>query len=733
MGTITFKESVRYTLSHPNYGSQVIEEPEGWNNDDKEIDRNTDYHGIFPKFSNSLKFVGTGRDYLKMIYNLYGINIDVRLIKDIVDPETDLWERGYDGFLDMSTYEEEDNKVGVKFNSGGLEQTLKARESDKFEIERDTTVDGKAMAPVRLDKVSLDGRRIFLKTVYEIKPPDNYATLNIESNSGATRHQTVGVPLTLIDKSHEEAQDVSVDTHGTRDEGTVGIMFFLESEVDRKLQIKLSLTFTVTTVVQAHIDYAYFQCCLTKYSGSGLIAAERIPLYNVQDDGIRNYLQGTTLTITFDQTVELSAGQSLALEFYELADFRIDAHAEFRSVIGNMTGKLTIQEDSFFEKTTSKMILAHELLDRLSEIITNKPGNFYSEYFGRRDLGYTVDGPGAWIGQAHGFWIRGFDKLPLGTDENPNPYKSLTTSFKDTIASYSAILNVGLGIEKIGFKERIVVEDLKHFYNRNVTIKLPFQVKKVKRSVSSKHFYSSIEIGYEKGGQYDEAMGLDEYNGKSVFTTSLTRLKQSFIKISPFRGDSFGKEFARRKPKERYPTRDTQYDEDVFILDLKPGQPGLFQERKWRDDFDQAPTGTYDPESATNLRLSPFNMLFRHGWEVMAGFTKELTAYISYASSSGNSKLKTKTIGGNEYSEDGKIINSELPAARYVGELIEFEHIIDHKIMKLIEGSTIINGKRIYNVYGLVEFFNENNDIERGFLMNVKPNDNKFKLLKFNR
>jgi len=733
MGTITFKEHVKYTLSHPRYGSQVIEEPEGWNNDDKEIDRNVDYHGIFPKFSNSLKFVGTGRDYLKMIYELYGPNTSVRLVKESTNPESDLFERAYDGFLDMSTYEEEDNKIGIKFNSGGLEQILKAREGDPFEVERETTVDGKPMEPLRIDKVALDGRKIFLKTVYEVKAPDNYGVMFIESNSGATRHQTVGVPLKLVDKSHEEAQDISINTNGTRDNGTVGNMFFLYSEVARTLKIKFSLTFRVSVVNQAHLDYAYFLCGFTRYYGPDLIAGDRTSLFEAHENEIRNTLLGTFHTVTFNQTVNIGVGDSLALEFLELADFRLDAHAEMRIGIDSMVGTLSIEEDSFYEPSTSKFVLAHELLDRYTEIMTNQKGNFYSQYFGRRDLGYPADGPGAWLGLAHGFWVRGFDKLPIGTDEEPNPYKSLTTSFKDAISSFGATHNVGLGIEKIGFKERIVVEDLKYFYNRNVTIKLPFQVKKVKRSVATKYFYSSIEIGYEKGGQYEEAMGLDEYNGKSVFTTVLTRLKQSYIKISKFRADSFGKEFARRKPKYRYATTDTQYDEDVFEMDLKPGAFGIFQERKWRDDFSQAPTGTYDPESATNLRLSPFNMLLKHGWMIMAGFTKELTEYISYASSTGNSKLKTKLIAGNEYAENGKIRNNELERARFIGEYVEFEHLVDFKIMQQVDGFTEINGRKIYNVYGLVEYINDNNETERGYLMNLKPNDNKWKVLKFNR
>ena len=44
--------------------------------------------------------------------------------------------------------------------------------------------------------------------------------------------------------------------------------------------------------------------------------------------------------------------------------------------------------------------------------------------------------------------------------------------------------------------------------------------------------YSSLEIGYDKGGDYEEAFGLDEYNGTSKFTTIITRVKNVFIRKS---------------------------------------------------------------------------------------------------------------------------------------------------------------------------------------------------------
>jgi len=751
MGNIntSFTERVRYTLFHKESGSLILKnDPQGWNEDQKEITRNKDYHGIFASFSNNLRFVGDAKDFIESVYDVYGINADIRLKKEILHPKTDLWVDDYSGYLDLSTREVQDNKLSCKFNSGGLEQILKARESEQLELDRETTLDGVVIEPLQPKELTLEGRRIFLKSRWETKIGNNTAYMSNESNDGNVRNQTCGIPMELVSQSHEEAQSSS-PTNGTRDNGTAGMFFISNSEVDRTFRLKFSLSFKVQNIDQNEMSYAYFQVALSTYGVDPYDTIKRIDLLNIETDG-RVFRANVykTYTIDFDEEIKLLQGQSLSLEFYQYVDFRVSNQARLRFSLSNITCKLSIDENSYFEPTKAKFILVHDLFSRISELITNRKNNFHSKYFGRKDLGYSKDGPGAFFGLTHGFWVRGFDKLPLSTEENPNLFKPMTTSFRDAFDSFSAICNAGLGIERIGFSERIIIEDLKYFYNRNVTIRLPNQVKNVKRSIATEYYYSSIELGYSNGGAYEEAQGLDEYNGKATFTTVITRIKQTYTKVSSYIAASYAKEFTRRKPFFRYPDLDTQRDSEIFVMDLKKTPIGTYVERKWQDDFQKEPTGVFSPETATNLRLSPFNLLLKHGWVIASGLTKYATDYVRYGSSTGNPKLKTKlrtdndylndtssTPGnGNEYSDDDKIINSELERARYVPEYVEFEHIVNYEIMQQIQGYTIVSGEKIYNVYGLVEFINENSEKEKGFLISVKPNGNgQFKLLTFNR
>jgi len=740
MGNINpaYFDRVRYTLSNKNQGSVIITEPIGWRSDEKELARHEQYHGIVSRFSNSSKYIGDGKDFIQLVYDIEGINAEIKLKREEKHPITDVWTLTYSGYLDLSTWETENNQVSVKFNSGGIEQLLKSRESEQVEIDRITTMDGKSIPELEPITVALDGRRIFLKSKWEKDPTIGTIQLDVSSNAGNTRRQTGGFPLKLINKSHESAQSVIDGSRGDEAHGSTGMMFFAVSDRDRNLHLRFDQIKFKPTVMDYDVDWAIISFCLSTYKdGTDYNLKNREYLfssYNFPNE--IGDINGQLREFTFQRDIELLTGESLSLEFFIEADLESGSGQHFRVDFTEMDGKVFVDEDSFFEKSTTKAILVHDAIDRLVSITTNKEKAFYSDFLGRTDLGYSIDGPGSIIGITHGFWVRQFDKLPIPNEDLKieNLFKPLTTSFKDAVSSLDAVHNVGIGIETIGNKERVRIEELSFFYNNNVTIKLPNQVKKVKRYAAPQYYYSGLEFGYEQGGTYEEACGLDEYNTKSTFTTVINRVNELYSKICKYRADSYGLEFARRKLKSLNDTEDTPYDTDNFILDLKRGVSSVFEQRKWHDDFEKEPTGVFNPETATNLRFSPFNCLLRHSWWFGGGFKKYLADYVRYGSSTANSQLKTQLISKPEYAENGNIINSELMKPRFFPEWIEFEYACNFDIMQMVEGSTVILGKEVKNFYGLVEFINEENEKEKGFLFNLKPNGKGvWKLLKSNR
>lgn len=742
MGSVNqgYNDRIRYILRNINFTDIIITEPEGWRSDQVELERSKTSHGVFQNFSNHLKFVLDGAEHIKLIRALYGIEAEIKLIREERDPVTDIWNQIYYGFLDLSTYENEDGKVSVKFNSGGLEQLLKSRDSEQAEIDRITTIDRYPIDNLQPIEVEVDGREIFLKSDYKVQSDVNSVEMTNNTGDGNVRGSTVGVPLYLVSKSHENAQsvlpggNVGDNSWERTANGEVSNLFFANSDSQRILHIKFRIDFTVDITTLDDVDFFNFWLRLAHYqNGTDYNIKENRFLFNKSSYGDLN---NKRYSVTFDEMITIEKGDSLSLCFDQNYDGRALHSSRLTTVVKDIVcDNFTVEEDSFFDKSVTKSVLIFEMFDRLITICTNQKNSLRSSLFGRTDLGYPVDGKWSLIGFSHGFWVRGFDKLPIPS-ENPkveNLFKPLTTSFKEVFDSTHNTINIGFGIEKEGNKDIVVIEELAYFYNRNVLVRLPNQIKKVKRSEAPDYYYSSLEFGYEKGGDYQEAMGLDEPNTKSKFTTVISRLKNTFSKVSKIRADAYGFEFARRKPVSLNNTEDTTYDNDIWFQDLKRGLNNVFLQRKWQDDFEKAPTGIFSPNTAFNLRFSPFNMLLRHGWYFGSGFDKYLSDFVSYASSVANSKMKTQLIGKPEYAEDGIIQNSELERARFVCEEIEFDHICDYEVMKQINGSTVIQGKTIKNMYGLIEFINEKGEIERGFLLNLKPTgEGKFKVIKFN-
>ena len=97
------------------------------------------------------------------------------------------------------------------------------------------------------------------------------------------------------------------------------------------------------------------------------------------------------------------------------------------------------------------------------------------------------------------------------------------------------------------------------------------------------------------------------------------------------------------------------------------------------------------------------------------------------------SKLKTQLIGGVEYSENQEGINCNVfGVPLFEPEEIEFTHEVNFELIKQLEGTTIINGREIRNVYGLIQFINEKGQTEKGRFLSLKPNGKGvWKILKY--
>ena len=730
----------RYALIHEQSSTYaIIREPSNWRDDNKEYNRNDGFDGIVSTISDFVKFTDNGAGFILDIMATYGANTDIIMTKDTQDPVTDDWARTWTGRLDLFTKEEADNEVRVKFNASNLQTVLKARRNEKYELERLDTLKGTALDPIDVRTMALTGRKILLESKLNIAEQDqNDTQFRMQYDSdGDRRTEALVFPLSV---NYSSDPRITTPTKNASDNtssygGETGFMFYLDNDIQKTLNITINVKFTINKVDVNHVSNPFFQVLLSKYGGGSsfnFLSSEVI-----YDDPNIGTIGGRVVNETYTAQILLEAGESLSLQWFGGADsfggFWETGNLDFDLV--NQGSTVSISEDSFRDSTQSNCLLPHEVVQRLMQIMTDSDDAFYSDVLGRTDLGYDEDGFASLCGLAHGHWKRGF----VQGDEL---YKPITTSLKEFMESYGAVWGLGLGTEMIGNLERVRIEKKDFFYNRNVTIRLGRevngvfeyqQVNKLKRKTEEKGYYSEILVGSQKVDKYEEVQGLDEYNAQSTFSTVIDKVENKLSFLSKYRRDATGGELARRKDKDNFPTEDTKYDEHIFMEDMKRSTTDVLVQRSWEDDFQKAPSGIFDPTSATNLRLSQTRMLLRNGWIISSFLQANQNDFTRFTSSEGNSNLSLLAIGETqEYAENGNILNSDFEKPIYLPEEIEFEFPVSDSLLLHIEGSTTILGEEIPNFYGLVEFMNDKGQIERGHLMSLKPNGSgQWKLKKY--
>ena len=731
-----------YILTNLDNGTKITlngkgsnNEPKGWDDSEKTWKRSTKDFSFTFEFSKNLEFTGAGAAFLREAYNSRDVEANVEMTEYRYNPNTDEPYVYSIALFDFSKIDREKTVVKIPFKSGGLKSLLKSKFNDKFELERTEAINGNTLDPLIKQEFAGINRPIYLSSRLESIEEDRNSSYRIEDN-GTYNYAMISYPMNVVYSSDTSISGVipgqaSIGSGSVINFDIIGAragMFYYNNNVDKNISISLE---NINFNYRYQYSNAFPVVDLIRLGIMRFNGAEN-PIVTVPTDS-NSFIEILDMTsslsnnvevnfnTSFQTSINLKAGESLMFGFFVESRMQLGGSGVIDNYITSAQGRNDITEFSVRNDINRRALclLNKDVGEREMQVITGEKNRYYSEYLTTGEFSKTA--------LTNGKLIRGFND------------SKLSVSLKDFIQNCNSLFNMGYNVEIINSKEVLVHEEMKHFFRQEVAIVIPNQVNNVKRTVASEFIYSTIKSGYKKpsgDNLYEEVNGLSEVNTTNSYITNITRVEKEYNIESPYRADSEGKELTFRQSISVNPNGDYRTDNTNFNIDLKDIGTSVLEEKIWSDYYEELPKSNgsntlISPETMTGIYYTPFRNMQRHFWFLNNALTKFRDKYIRYTDTRGNSEFVTKKEGEEEKAENGKYLVSDIETPRFVSQWIEFEYELDFDLLNAVNGKTNVNGRDIPNTYFRIEFVNEFNEKEFGYLFELKPNkEGKWKVLK---
>lgn len=671
----------RFTLTNTDSGDLILsDEPIGWDSIVINLTRDRDSHGLFFESAVSLKFYGEGRNYIKNIYETFGIDAFVGLIIDIQCSD-EPFQNFFTGKLLLSASEFDDSDdcfVTLPIDPGGCLMQFRNRIDQEVDLNTNLDFDGNALA--HYDKMPFN-MELLAKTIVLREVATDYADAfdvpvipeytsppgSIASGIG-TQHfgdlAYIGLPTGVVSINEIGLVENTTDIG---DFSTVVPLVTCEKTGTFNIDISLSrLKFNIRSSTAAAIadcsgnDVQEVQIIFyIEVNGSPVYTDS---FYN--DTDCASSRDFNFINKHWNQDVFMNAGDILTsfiriisggtwhrdLVSSNPISFIYNDHAvpdpddPSHGFIGLVDCFFNITEKLYNAPTDAQVYMVNEALSRTIEGITDDCMRVKSNYFGRTDSQpYTSvsDGCGSLEVITKGLLIRGF----------PIDNVIMPVSFSGLFNSLSAIHCLGFGQEDDAARpghQVIRVEPMEYFYDSAIILTCD-NVPSIKKTVKPQWFPSKINIGYNKW-EAENSMGLDEFCTKRSYRTTLSEIKNEVSKIADLVASGYAIEVTRNIEYVDQSTKDWRYDNDIFIIcTRRDGPSGIVVEQ----GVDCADTGTMtniiDPLTIYNYRISPIRNLLRWLKFYMPAYFNDISgpnAKFIFTTADGNFLAKGKLITG---------------------------------------------------------------------------------------
>jgi len=646
--------------------------PDGWEDDEYQLKRDMKLFGVFRKFTVAeMKFPKDGRDYLLARYEETGVNTDTTFTVTENTPSGNSRVR-FIGKIDYSTFKRTEISVDVQVIDGAFTDLVLRRANIDVNLFGEKTIDGATAGSATTQTI--------------IRPEiilNQFA--NWTSGTGTiTKTASHILPTSIEASEYDEAE--------ATDE--FSLYMFLNASQDY-LQ---SMIYTdIVAVAHGNDANAYFSWVIKcdRYSGGSFVD-------NIWEETFICEGLTTDIVISNAYGINLLEGESIKI------------HAVYTPSIG--TGNIVYDASegikfrfnwlvSNYAEANVRGVLYHEAFTRIIKLLTGTDSKFYSEFCGRTDLGYTADGV---IGA-----------ILTGRDFNGANFwnDTLTVSLQRMYDAMRAIYCVGMGIETIGGVEKVVIEDMAHFFDANVILNISDRIapETIEKQYYPELAFNRISVGYNSF-DYSALGGIYEFNTTSKYSTIIKPVEKELNIVSPIRADMSGMIKCIELGGTNY---DDDSLQDVFIADtIRDGTDFII---RTDEDFEFV-ENISNRNTLINLAISPARNIRRSGSYIRGCLEKNLTSDLIWQASDKNTKVESTEWGGSLIVENADIPVSELNDPLWHPEIFTLEVSALENDIDLIKA----------NPYGLIKI----TDTEYGWIISYRSkNENKkseFTLLRCN-
>lgn len=586
-----------YLLCNDDGDSIKLEQaPENWDDVKFNLIRDIIYLGILKQISVEFNFIGDGYRFIQAKRLLYGMDIDIMVRVYLNNPNTWL----LDGKLNMENYQEDRKlrKYKVDIVQSSFVQKFNNREDIVINVLNNISLDRQTVTPAALENCLFRGKAIEFFSEFQgssLVEPEIYNHI---------------LPFQLLVNGNPGVKDVS---NLYPDTWIADSLIIADSWNNPMLDVSNAFYSNVLTENQTiHLVWNFTYSAV--YAGNALAPAEDnyivYRMFKVEEDNtpveqlfysIVNHRTGSvSLSHSFEDDIVMEPGQYLILvceRWIQLIPapaatpgntIEMDTYARTEITYTEMS--MTIDQDSVISDSTHPVILPHELFSNILSQING--GTFYSEVFGRTDLGYYVDGEFAYLGITKGELLRGIDPLTV----------QIPTSMREAFVSYSSVIGLGAIITE----QQIRVDPLDVLFNSNIATDIG-EVNELVISPAKEFLFNSVKAGYPKN-EYEQENGRDEFNTQYQYTNSFKSVKKELDLMSRYYGDGYGIEFARRASVLSTGTADSRYDDMIFFVDMIKVDDELMTRRQ---EGILEISGVFSPETVINARIAAGQNMLR--------------------------------------------------------------------------------------------------------------------------